>query len=461
MRSLVAADFNGDGRSDIAAGVAAGSGVNEGMEVFLARADGAFVPAVGFDGPAGTLLTADLNNDNRADLVAASPSFTGLLVALGVGNGAFVRSVVPGPAWASIAAADVDGDTQPDVVALQQGQARVSVLPGRGDGTFAAAASYTIPVAPQQALPTSVAAGDVDGDGRPDVFAAAPQRNMLYFLANAGGGALRAATRHPLDDSLPLNSTGAGTAGVGAAYDVNGDGLVDLVRADTVRRTLNVRLGRGRNASRPFATDVRLLADPDALGLAVADVNGDGRADIISGSATADAVAVFLASPITGVWVDGPSWSASFRDAIESAGLGEATWDSGCLRCGAGAAAVGGRQPNYYSLRRAGVGRAVGPDGRRRHRRRVRVLRVPLRRHRPRATWTFASTPRTEKLLIELSGVNEAAGSGGPVGPMSLRLNALPGDVNRDGRVDGQDLVYIRTRLGTSPAQPGARAVRV
>ncbi len=167
--SVAAADFNGDGKLDLAASVANGS--SGAISVLLGNGDGTFQIAhnLAVGQAPGAVVVGDFNGDGKSDL--AAPNFFGsnVSVLLGNGDGSFqtAQNFAAGAFTTSVAAADFNGDGKTDLTVGLSGT--VSVLLGNGDGTFQTA----------QHLPASfdagsVAAADFNGDGRPDLIGVNP-----------------------------------------------------------------------------------------------------------------------------------------------------------------------------------------------------------------------------------------------------------------------------------------------
>src|SRR5262249_34352868 len=118
------------------------------------------------------VAVADLNGDGKLDVAATSESLNLVAVFLGQGNGSFVlTSHNPvGNEPAAVTIGDLNGDGKPDLVTANDvhftGFGALSVLLGNGDGTFGARTNFSTGGAPQ-----SVAIGDLNGDGRPDLAA--------------------------------------------------------------------------------------------------------------------------------------------------------------------------------------------------------------------------------------------------------------------------------------------------
>ncbi|MFY9559600.1 MAG: FG-GAP-like repeat-containing protein [Terriglobales bacterium] len=245
---------------------------------------------------AWSIAVADVNGDGKPDMVVVDyGSRVGVL--LGKGNGSFqpVVSYYSGGGGAtSIAVGDLNKDGKLDLVVVNQGCPAINclgVLLGNGDGTFQPVVIYdrggTGGGIPGMGVPIFIA--DVSGDGKPDlVVANATGTNgvdgVVGVLIGNGDG-----TFQPV---VPYDAGGYGTSSAVAA-DVNGDGKLDVVVANCggsvfycppTTTTVGVLLGNGNGTFQAVKTYSReawgSLADP----LVVADVNGDGKVDIVVGN---------------------------------------------------------------------------------------------------------------------------------------------------------------------------------
>jgi hypothetical protein len=302
--SVVMADVNGDGKLDLlvennCAVLNCTSGTGS-VSVLLGNGDGTFLAAVSYgcgycgDYSANSLTVADVNRDGKPDLVVASNCFDsncqggGVAVLLGNGDGTFQAAVSypsGGSSPRSLAIADVNHDGKPDVV-VADSSGTVGVLLGNGDGTFQNAATYN-----SGGYDTvSVAVADVNGDGKLDLVAA---NGCADLFCTTGTGILGVLLGNGDGTFQPAVSYGSGGYHTGAVVvaDVNGDGKPDLLSSNyciasscTTGGSIGVLLGSGNGT---FQT-VRVIATPGVDGpIVVADFNGDRKLDIVSESADA------------------------------------------------------------------------------------------------------------------------------------------------------------------------------
>lgn len=242
--AIVAGDFNGDGVLDLAVAIKFNADFSLGDSVSILTGDGhgGFTPAG--SAPAGTqpdaLAVADFDGDGRRDLAVASYASQDVTILLGDGRGGFMAQAdyaMPGVPVA-LAVGDFTGDHRPDLaVATQYPVYTISILLGNGDGSFDPGDTY-----PVDTFISSLATGDFTGDGHLDLVASnlidtysyEPVNTVTVYLGS-GAGAFQS-----------LQPILAGNAPMGAvAGDFNGDGRLDIAVADYLSSTAAVVLGTG------------------------------------------------------------------------------------------------------------------------------------------------------------------------------------------------------------------------
>lgn len=281
--ALAVADVNGDGRPD----VVAANGGSPTVSVLLGNGDGTLQSPVSYDlgVEATSVAIEDVNGDGRPDLIlatyyeAGNSNSGGVAVLLGNGDGTFQAPVSyssGGYEARSVAIADMNGDGRPDLIVGNQCQSSteclgsygsVGVLLGNGDGTFQAPVSY-LTVGDMQWM----AVADLNGDGAPDLVAAGQEQFVGVLLGN-GDGAFQPVT--------PYNAGGA--AGALAVADVNGDGKLDVITAvdcpnGCPTTALSVLSGNGDGTFQaPILTPTAALY----FSIAIKDLDGDGKLDLV------------------------------------------------------------------------------------------------------------------------------------------------------------------------------------
>jgi len=310
-RDVVAADLDNDGDGDLALACA---GLDR-IAVFLRDGAGQYPvqPSIVLgDGPVTSgpvaLASADFDGDGRIDLACANAGGNDLALFLQAG-GAFARqpdqvlgdaATTPGPL--GLVAADLDDDGRPDLVAANGVGDTLAVFLQLPAGGFDPLPSSTLGGQGMQS-PRSVCAIDLDGDGRVDLASAnAVSDNLALFLQDAAGdfGA-------SFDLLLGGTAESAGAERVIAA-DWNADGRVDLLAANDTTGDL-VRFEQDAPGAFAGARPTSLGGPASTLAPAaveLGDWNGDGLDDVACANADGNDVTVFFQSS-PGVFPAAPS----------------------------------------------------------------------------------------------------------------------------------------------------------
>jgi hypothetical protein len=265
--AIAAADFNGDGRIDLAV-LSDGTVSARNVRVLLGRQDGTLGPPALYpvDNCVG-IAAGDVNGDGFPDLVlpgcSGSPSTDYLLLNNADRTGTFTVSSRPtagGGDW-SFPLVDLDGDGAMDVALTDN--TNVLVLKGNGDGTFATPVFY--PITGPGPVANSVAAGDFRGIGILDLVTGNGFDETLSLLLGDGKGGFTVQPR--LASNWPPWSVSVG--------DFDGDGNLDI--ASGANGPPEILLGKGDGT---FSRGVSLV-DGGRGWNTLADLDGDGKAELI------------------------------------------------------------------------------------------------------------------------------------------------------------------------------------
>ncbi|MBF9239542.1 T9SS type A sorting domain-containing protein [Hymenobacter sp. BT683] len=285
-----------------------------------------------------------MNGDSRLDLIASITAANSVSVFINQpsASGAFSTATT----YANVASfpvrlvvKDVNGDARPDIILAMQQGAGVGIMlnSATSPGTFLPLVSYAT-----LGDPRTLAIGDVNSDGRPDVVALNLTDGTVGVLLNsaaAPGTFPKTATIYP--------AGGANSQGI-ALGDVNGDGRLDLVVGGGGSGSVGVLLNRSALPG-TFAPAVSYDSGGSyPQDVAVGDVNGDGRADIVVATGNSGSVGILLNSATTPGTFPGKATTYSTGDnGAYSVVLGDVNGDrhpdivTGNYNTSAGTASVG------------------------------------------------------------------------------------------------------------------------
>ncbi|MGA2179854.1 MAG: VCBS repeat-containing protein [Verrucomicrobiota bacterium] len=272
VRSVTTADVNNDGKPDLICV----RGNPSMLYVWTNSGSGLFVSNASY--AVGSfpyqVIAADVNNDGWPDLITANNNGNSLTVLTNDGKGGFVLAatlpLASNNQTRSVAAADFNGDGRLDLVCANFSYGTVTVWTNAGGGNFVSNASYTV-----SSNPDSVTTTDVNGDGKPDIICANNGNtfNPVTLLTNNGNGGFASAPMPNLGGVL-------GASWVTAA-DVNGDGKVDLILIAILATSSEVMV-LTNNGGGGFALSGNYPVGSNPYAVVAADVNGDGWVDLIT-----------------------------------------------------------------------------------------------------------------------------------------------------------------------------------
>lgn len=306
-RGMITGDFNGDGQMDF---VLSG-------HTLLSNGAGGFTAIgnnIGYEGGEGRFaVTGDFNRDGKLDVAYTDGG--SVITGLNNGTGAFTSGMTyhflqqPANGYNSLtglAVGDFNGDGFLDILASDGGSnPRFLVFYNRGDGTFGLPTTFAAPggrFCSGCSRPQQVVAGDFNGDGHLDFMAVDQNYQFVTMLGNASGTGF---TLTP--DSLTNVSYGSSTGGVQqmVVADLNADGIDDVVIGyqanGTTRDLIRVLSGNSSIGTVGGGFGVGPIVGLEAASfgvglqsLVVADVNGDGKPDVVEAHAQSTTFVVAL-----------------------------------------------------------------------------------------------------------------------------------------------------------------------
>ncbi len=218
------------------------------------------------------VVAGDFNLDHKADLAVANINSNDVTILLGNGRGSFgpaAASPVPaGEGPVSIAVGDFNRDGKPDLAVANQFSNNLSILLGSGSGGFSPATTSPVRVG---SSPYFVAVSDFNRDGNPDLAVVNHHSNNVSILLGNGDGSFNPAAASPI-------SVGGNPRAL-AVGEFNLDGKPDLAVANYFSNNVTVLLGNGSGSFSP-ATTSPAGAGAGPSFVVANDFNLDGRPDL-------------------------------------------------------------------------------------------------------------------------------------------------------------------------------------
>jgi hypothetical protein len=278
--AVAVGDVTGDGKPDI---VAANYNSNE-VSILTGKGDGTFYPVISFTVATHPISVAigDINHDNKPEIITANYLTQNISVLRQVQDSAFelvgnytlTHGVSQYPM--SVAIGDANGDGHPDVITGNEISNDISVLLGNGDCTFRPPVNQTVSLSEHL---YAIAVGDVNGDEKLDIAVANDGFSNVAVLLGYGDS-----TFH----SPAYFGTFTRSRSV-VICDLNNDGSPELITANSDQNKIAVYHGNGNGT---FASAVSYSVDKNPTSVASADLNGDGKPDVVTANYDSNSVSV-------------------------------------------------------------------------------------------------------------------------------------------------------------------------
>ncbi|QBB71425.1 hypothetical protein ELE36_14260 [Pseudolysobacter antarcticus] len=324
--AVAVADLNGDGKPDIAVANFFGSSVSVlTNQTATGATTASFSAQATFNTGSSPISIAitDINGDGKLDILVADAGANDVAVlrnttTTGAATPSFAAylSLPAGGAPSAVASADLNGDGKSDIVVTNKDDGTVSVF----QNTTTVATTPTF--AAQQILsvgsqPYSVAIADFNGDGKRDVVVANYASSTVSILLNtttAPGATVSLAAQQTFDGGNPYAVTTA---------DINGDGKPDVIVAVPGNSTAAVLLNTSASGTLNFASPMYLSIGGSPTAIATTDANSDGRVDIVSTNGGSNSLSILLNSQILTNLAGSPATGTIVHDLIVTPSAGE------------------------------------------------------------------------------------------------------------------------------------------
>ena len=232
------------------------------------------------------MAASDVNGDSKPDLITANGNANTVGVFLNNGNGTFTnQTTYPTGASSdptSVAVIDVNGDSKPDIIVVNRGGFTVGVLFNTGNGTFGTQTIYSTGAS---SLPSSVSVVDVNNDNKSDIISLNGNLDNVGVLYNRGNGTFTSQTAY---------STGSGSAPRSMVVaDVNNDGKPDIITGNYNTNNIGVLLNTGNGTfTNPTTYPTGNGSNPNWV--TAADINNDSKPDIIVSNSNTNNIGILF-----------------------------------------------------------------------------------------------------------------------------------------------------------------------
>ncbi len=312
--SVAVGDLDGDGKSDLVVVISGSVSVFRNTSSSGSITAGSFAPKVDFTVTNPVSVTiGDLDGDDKPDLAISNGTSSSISIlrntsTSGTIDASSFAAVVDFPTGngstpSKVAIGDLDGDGKPDLVFTSAMTSNVFVLrntstSGTIDATsFAAKVSFTT-----GGFPNSVAIGDLDGDGKPDLAVLGISTNSVSILRNISTSGSITTGSFAANEDFVSGTTGSTHLVIG---DLDGDGKPDMALANPNSNSVSVlrntrTSGSIMAGSFSFAAKEEFNTGTTPYSVAIGDLDGDGKPDLAATNYSSNSVSVLRNTSTSG-----------------------------------------------------------------------------------------------------------------------------------------------------------------
>ena len=314
-------DFNGDGKLDL---VVSNSGSDD-ITVLIGNGNAGFssstVSPIAIGNTPVAILSLQIDSDNAPDIVTTNRFGNNVSVFIGDSHGGFNESpqspIFSGDQPVAIASGDFDNDGDLDLAIVNKDSNDFRILLNTAFGILAQTPPSVFPTGGQE--PLSVASGDINNDGNPDlVIAHLVSNDISIFLGDGNGGFSMTA-----DSPIALKGRGSRSIVIG---HLNLDRNLDLVIANSYSNDISILLGNGGGRFGEIPISPIAVGTQPVL-LIGDDWNSDGRLDLAVANKSSNNVSILLGD-IDGTFDEAPDSPVSTGGGPVSLTSGDFNGDS-------------------------------------------------------------------------------------------------------------------------------------